>query len=115
MGQFRLRLREAVWYEIDVEAPTAEDAERTALDEWRSTGDRMTAFNGRSAGASIFDSRQIGDSAPIYWIERCTDDPETWYVIGPNGIVGDRRSKREAQAEADRLNEDVAEERENDA
>ena len=54
------------------------------------------------------------DDAPLYYIERCKDDPCHWRVVGPNGIVDTYPTESEAQSRADRLNEDVAEEREND-
>lgn len=54
------------------------------------------------------------DSA-LYTVERGQDDPGIWRVVGPNGAVGDYRSESAAQASADRLNEDAAEEQEDDA
>ena len=55
------------------------------------------------------------DDAPLYFVERGNDDPESWRVIGPNGLVGVYRTAREAQAKADFLNEQVAEQREDDS
>jgi hypothetical protein len=51
----------------------------------------------------------------LYTVERGQDDPNVWRVVGPNGVVGAHRSESEAQASADRLNEDAAEEQEDDA
>jgi hypothetical protein len=51
----------------------------------------------------------------LYTVERGQDDAEIWRVVGPNGAVGAYRSESEAQASADRLNEDAAEEQEDDA
>lgn len=51
----------------------------------------------------------------LYTVERGQDDSEVWHVVGPNGAVGAYRSESEAQANADRLNEDAAEEQEDDA
>ena len=56
-----------------------------------------------------------GNDAPLYYIERCEDASGRWRVVGPNGVVGTYPAEGEAQSKADRLNEDVAEERENDA
>jgi hypothetical protein len=56
-----------------------------------------------------------GDSAPLYTAERSDDGPESWRVVGPNGLVGVYQSASDAQARADYLNEQVAEETEDDA
>ena len=55
-----------------------------------------------------------GDT-PLYTVERSDDGPETWRVVGPNGLVGVYASANEAQARADFLNEQVAEETEDDS
>ena len=52
---------------------------------------------------------------PLYYVERDEDDPDIWRVIGPNGVVRAYRVESEAQSEADRLNEEVAEEQEDDS
>ena len=57
----------------------------------------------------------IGDEAPLYAVERSDDGHETWRVAGPNGLVGVYASASEAQAKADFLNEQVAEETEDDS
>jgi hypothetical protein len=56
----------------------------------------------------------MSHESALYNVERGQDDPEIWRVVGPNGVVGDYRSEGEAQARADRLNEDAAEEQEDD-
>ena len=53
--------------------------------------------------------------APLYRIERAEDGSGPWRVVGPNGPVGVYPSAAEAQARADALNEDAAEETEDDA
>jgi hypothetical protein len=52
------------------------------------------------------------DDAPLYSIEKVA---EGWRVCGPNGAAGVYEDERDAQARADFLNEQVAEEREDDA
>lgn len=52
--------------------------------------------------------------APLYFVERCKDAPETWRVVGPNGLVGVYETASDAQAKADFLNEQSAEEIEDD-
>jgi hypothetical protein len=54
---------------------------------------------------------QPDDDAPLYSVHSSADG---WRVIGPNGLAGTYRTEREAQAKADFLNEQVAEEREDD-
>lgn len=49
--------------------------------------------------------------APLYRVEPAA---QGWRVTGPNGDAGAYRTKDEAQAHADRLNEEVAEEAEDD-
>jgi len=56
-----------------------------------------------------------GDEAPLYTVKRSDDNPARWLVVGPNGLVGVHESATEAQARADFLNEQVAEETEDDA
>jgi hypothetical protein len=56
--------------------------------------------------------KDVEDRAPLYSIERCD---EGWRVMGPNGPVGVFPAESDAQAKADFLNEQVAEEREDDA
>ena len=53
------------------------------------------------------------DASP-YVVEPCNEDQGSWRVIGPNGLVGVYQTASEAQAKADFLNEQVAEEREGD-
>lgn len=55
------------------------------------------------------------DDAPVYSVERGDDGLEEWRVTGPNGLVGAYPTQSDAQAKADFLNEQIAEERENDA
>ena len=69
-------------------------------------GNKGAAEEGAPFGAD-------GD-APLYRAERSADDSGRWRVVGPNGAVGVYRLESEAQAKADQLNEDVAEEQEND-
>jgi hypothetical protein len=57
----------------------------------------------------------VDDDAPPYFVERGGDGPGSWRVIGPNGLVGVYPTASEAQAKADYLNEQVAEEREDDS
>jgi hypothetical protein len=57
----------------------------------------------------------MGDEAPLYTVERSDDGPETWRVVGPNGLVGVYGSASDAQAKADFLNEQIAEGTENDS
>jgi len=52
---------------------------------------------------------------PLYYVEPRKDDPGVWDVIGPNGVVDTYRDERDAQSQADRLNEDVAQEQEDDS
>jgi hypothetical protein len=52
---------------------------------------------------------------PLYYVEGSNDDPGVWRVVGPNGVVDSYRVESEAQSRADRLNEDVAEEIEDDS
>jgi hypothetical protein len=54
------------------------------------------------------------DDAPLYSVERSTEEPGGWRVVGPNGLVGVFRLESEAQGRADQLNEEVAEEQEDD-
>ncbi len=54
------------------------------------------------------------DDAPLYYVERCAEGPNSWRVMGPNGAIGAYRNESEAQAKADQLNEEVAEEQEDD-
>ncbi len=56
----------------------------------------------------------IGDR-PLYYVESSGDEPGVWRVVGPNGVVDSYRAESEAQSKADRLNEEVAEEREDDS
>ena len=51
----------------------------------------------------------------LYSVERGEGDPEVWRVVGPNGVVAAYPTQSEAQARADQLNEDAAEEQEDDA
>ena len=53
------------------------------------------------------------DETPLYIVE--PGGAEGWRVIGPNGLVGVYPSLSEAQARADFLNEQIAEETEDDA
>ncbi len=55
------------------------------------------------------------DVAPLYYIEINDEPPKNWRVIGPNGLVGAYESESDAQARADLLNEQVAEETEDDS
>lgn len=55
------------------------------------------------------------DLTPEYRVERSGQASANWRVIGPNGPVADYPTEQEAQMRADDLNEQVAEERENDA
>ena len=55
---------------------------------------------------------EIADRGPLYRVERT---PGSWRVIGPNGVVADFPGEAEAQAKADLLNEDAAEESEGDS
>jgi len=57
---------------------------------------------------------ETDDHAPLYFIEPSHEKPGTWRVAGPNGIVGEYGAAAEAQAKADLLNEQIAEETEND-
>ena len=54
-----------------------------------------------------------GEDAPLYSVERSSDGG--WRIVGPNGVVDTYRAEAEAQSKADQLNENVAEEREDDA
>ena len=56
-----------------------------------------------------------GHEAPLYTVERINDGSEGWRVVGPNGLVGVYESASEAQAKADFLNEQIAEEAEDDS
>ena len=58
---------------------------------------------------------ETGYEGPLYRVEQSQDGPEGWRVVGPNGLVGVYESATEAQARADDLNEQVAEETEDDA
>lgn len=51
------------------------------------------------------------EAGPSYVVERSEDG---WRVVGPNGLVGVYPSASEAQAKADLLNEQSAEEAEDD-
>lgn len=51
----------------------------------------------------------------LYHVEQSNDDQRKWRVVGPNGLVNAYNTEREAQAKADDLNMQVAEEREDDA
>lgn len=55
------------------------------------------------------------DRDALYSIEIDDERPQSWRVIGPNGLVGVYESESEAQARADFLNEQVAEETEGDS
>ncbi len=55
-----------------------------------------------------------GDQAPLYSVEPSQGEPGTWRVVGPNGAVGDYPTATDAQAKADLLNEQIAEETEGD-
>jgi len=55
------------------------------------------------------------DDAPPYFVERSDDGIQNWRVVGPNGLVGVYQTERDAQAKADFLNEQIAEEREDDS
>jgi len=55
------------------------------------------------------------NEAPLYRVEHSGDGLEGWRVVGPNGLAGVHASEGEAQARADFLNEQVAEETEDDA
>jgi hypothetical protein len=55
------------------------------------------------------------NEALLYTVERSDDGPETWRVVAPSGLVGAYASGNEAQARADFLNEQVAEETEDDS
>ena len=55
------------------------------------------------------------DDPPLYVVQGSDNDPETWRVVGPNGLVGVYKSASDAQAKADFLNEQTAEETENDS
>jgi hypothetical protein len=55
------------------------------------------------------------DAGPLYFVERSKDGVEGWRVMGPNGLVGDYQSETDAQAKADFLNEQAAEEAEDDS
>ena len=57
----------------------------------------------------------MSPESALYYVERCDDDLGSWRVVGPNGVVDTHRVESEAQSRADRLNEDVAEEQEDDA
>jgi hypothetical protein len=52
---------------------------------------------------------------PLYYVEQATEDPVLWRVVGPNGVVDTYGLESEAQSRADRLNEEIAEEREDDS
>jgi hypothetical protein len=52
---------------------------------------------------------------PIYFVESSEDTPETWRVMGPHGPVSDYPTAAQAQARADYLNEQIAEEAEDDS
>ena len=55
------------------------------------------------------------DETPLYTVERSDDGPESWRVVGPNGLVGVYETASDAQSRADFLNEQVAEEQEDDS
>ena len=52
---------------------------------------------------------------PLYSVERLDAEPGGWCVMGPNGPAGVYPSEQEAQARADFLNAQVAEESEDDS
>jgi hypothetical protein len=59
--------------------------------------------------------QETDGEAPSYIVERFNDGQEQWRIVGPNGVAGVFRTERDAQARADFLNEQAAEEREDDA
>lgn len=54
------------------------------------------------------------DASP-YVVERPDAVSQGWRVVGPNGLVGMFATASQAQAKADSLNEQVAEEKEDDS
>ena len=76
----------------------------------------MPEFPDRPASRVIDGAGEASNArnAPLYAIEPCEDDAESWRVIGPNGVVGVYQTASDAQAKADYLNEQVAEESEDD-
>jgi len=58
--------------------------------------------------------QRINGEAELYNVEASDDGSQTWLVTGPNGLVGIYASAQEAQAKADFLNEQAAQETEDD-
>jgi hypothetical protein len=51
----------------------------------------------------------------LYSVEPSDDESGPWRLIGPNGLVGEYASEKEAQAKADFLNEQSAQGTEDDS
>jgi hypothetical protein len=71
------------------------------------------AVNSGTGGACAM--ADMDGEGPIYFVEQDNDTPGAFRVMGPNGPVGAYPTAADAQAKADYLNEQIAEEMEDDS